>query len=153
MIDKELAAFLQEGIAIQIGTRNARLEPNGARVVAIKVEDDGQHVVAHRAEGSGAAGGAGSRVKRTSCTRVRASARRASVSGERRVRRGARRACVRAIVRVRAVGTVWVRQLGSIGFPPAATENWQTWPCVAIRLRVTALFNQTPGPGAGAALP
>ena len=47
MIDKELAAFLQEGIAIQIGTRNANLEPNGARVVAIKVEDDGQHVVAH----------------------------------------------------------------------------------------------------------
>ena len=47
----------------------------------------------------------------------------------------------------------WVHRLGSIGFPPAATENWQTWPCVAIRLRVTALFNQTPGPGAGAALP
>ena len=47
MIDKELAAFLQEGIAIQIGTRNARLEPNGARIVAVKVEDDGQHVVAY----------------------------------------------------------------------------------------------------------
>jgi hypothetical protein len=46
----------------------------------------------------------------------------------------------------------WVQRLGSIGFPPAATENWQTWPCVAIRMRVTALFNQTPGPGAGAAL-
>ena len=50
MIDKELAAFLQEGIAIQLGTRNARLEPNGARVVAVKVEDDGQPSGGVRAE-------------------------------------------------------------------------------------------------------
>src|SRR5690242_13639598 len=46
MIDKELAAFLEEGVGIQIGTRSATLEPNGARVVAVRVEDDGTRVVA-----------------------------------------------------------------------------------------------------------
>src|SRR5215204_3711815 len=46
MIDVELAAFLQEGIAIQLATRNARLEPNGVRVVAVRVEDDGRHLIA-----------------------------------------------------------------------------------------------------------
>ena len=46
MIDKELAAFLEEGIGIQIGTRSASLEPNGARVVAVRVDDDGTHIVA-----------------------------------------------------------------------------------------------------------
>src|SRR5436190_13699986 len=47
MIDVELAAFLQEGIAIQLGTRNDRLEPNGVRVVAVTVEPDGRHLVAY----------------------------------------------------------------------------------------------------------
>ena len=28
MIDDSLAAFLQQGVAINVGTRNARLEPN-----------------------------------------------------------------------------------------------------------------------------
>ncbi len=40
MIDKALAAFLQEGIGIQLGTRSASLEPNGVLVPAVKVEDD-----------------------------------------------------------------------------------------------------------------
>src|SRR6478735_7566354 len=47
MIDVELAAFLQEGIAIQLGTRNDRLEPNGVRVVAVSVDGDGRHLVAY----------------------------------------------------------------------------------------------------------
>ena len=47
----------------------------------------------------------------------------------------------------------WNGFLGSleqIGIPRAATTSWVTWPAVAIRLRVNALFNQTPGPNAGA---
>src|SRR4051812_47365506 len=47
MIDVELAAFLQEGIAIQLGTRNERLEPNGVRVVSVAVDPDGRHIVAY----------------------------------------------------------------------------------------------------------
>jgi hypothetical protein len=47
----------------------------------------------------------------------------------------------------------WMAWLETIGIPRATMATWQTWPCVAIRVRVTALFNQTPGPGAGAALP
>ena len=39
MIDRELAAFLEEGIGIQIGTRDASLAPNGARVVVTRAGD------------------------------------------------------------------------------------------------------------------
>ena len=152
MIDKELAAFLQEGIAIQIGTRNANLEPNGARVVAIKVEGDGQHVVAY--------------VPKAAAPQVVADLESNGQAALVFARPPDERACqVKGVfVEARAARVSersfvseqwgqWVQRLGSIGFPPAATENWQTWPCVAIRMRVTALFNQTPGPGAGAALP
>ena len=47
----------------------------------------------------------------------------------------------------------WDGFLGSleqIGIPRVATRAWVTWPAVAIRLRATAVFNQTPGPGTGA---
>jgi hypothetical protein len=42
--------------------------------------------------------------------------------------------------------------LAQIGIPRAATASYKLWPSVAIRIRVTALFSQTPGPGAGAPL-
>ena len=47
----------------------------------------------------------------------------------------------------------FLADLARIGFPALATDGWATWPAMAIRLRVTALFSQTPGPGAGAPLP
>jgi hypothetical protein len=46
----------------------------------------------------------------------------------------------------------WLERLTMIGLPLSTLERWEVWPCVAVRLRVTALFNQTPGPNAGAVL-
>ena len=39
-----------------------------------------------------------------------------------------------------------------VGLPRVATDGWVMWPAVAVRFRVNALFDQTPGPGAGAPL-
>src|SRR5579864_5037419 len=44
MISAELAAFLEEGVGMHIGTRNASLEPDGARALAARVDPDGTHV-------------------------------------------------------------------------------------------------------------
>ena len=33
-----------------------------------------------------------------------------------------------------------------------STSTWLMWPCVAVKIRVTAVFSQTPGPEAGAVL-
>jgi hypothetical protein len=46
----------------------------------------------------------------------------------------------------------WLDRLESIGYPRATSENWVVWPCVALRIRVQAIFDQTPGPNAGAEL-
>ena len=46
----------------------------------------------------------------------------------------------------------WLDRLTTIGYPRPTFEHWTAWPCVAIRVRVNAIFNQTPGPGAGAPL-
>jgi hypothetical protein len=151
MIDKELAAFLEEGIGIQIGTRDAALAPNGARVVAVRVEDAGTRIVAfvpERAapmvvpdlEANGQAAIVFARPPDERSCQVKGvfeGMRAAGPPDERFVREQWRR---------------WLERLATIGLPVATLEGWEAWPCVAIRLRVTALFNQTPGPNAGAPL-
>ncbi len=40
-------------------------------------------------------------------------------------------------------------ELEAIGIPREMTVGWKMWPCTAIEMRVTQLFEQTPGPGTG----
>ena len=47
MIDAQLAAFLQEGVGIHIGTRDEARRPNGARAIAVHVEPGGAHLVVY----------------------------------------------------------------------------------------------------------
>ena len=47
MLDKSLTEFLEHGLAIHLGTRNEALRPNGCRVTAVRVEDQGRHLVAY----------------------------------------------------------------------------------------------------------
>jgi len=151
VIDRELAAFLEEGIAIQLGTRNDRLEPNGARVIAVKVDDDGRHLVAYVTKPAAAG----------VLPDLRANGQAAIVFARPPDERacqvkgafaGARAATAREKPFVLDQANRWLARLESIGYPREMWTNWGTWPCVAIRIRVTALFNQTPGPGAGAPL-
>jgi hypothetical protein len=44
----------------------------------------------------------------------------------------------------------FLNQLQMIGIPRVSASNWTIWPAVAIRLKVTTIFEQTPGPQAGA---
>ena len=42
--------------------------------------------------------------------------------------------------------------LEKIGIPRVGASGWITWPSVVIRIRATTIFEQTPGPQAGAQL-
>jgi hypothetical protein len=151
MIDSELGTFLEGGVGIHIGTRNAHLQPNGARAAAIKVDDDGVHLVVYIAEAAA----------RRVLPDLRSTGQAAVVFA----RPTDDRACQvkGAFIGVRAaaenerqfVEAQWDRflaQLEKIGIPRAAAQGWITWPAVAVRLRATAVFEQTPGPDAGAPL-
>src|SRR5688572_3166708 len=151
MIDAELASFLQEGIGIQLGTRNARLEPSGVRVVAVTIERDGTHVVAYvpdvavgqvlpDLESNGQAALVFARPPDERACQLKG------------IFAGARAATADERAFVQAQWDRWLDRLTTIGFSRPTFEHWPTWPCVAIRVRVNAIFNQTPGPGAGAPL-
>ena len=124
MIDEQLAAFLQEGVGIHIGTRNDALEPNGARAIAVKVEDDGMHLVVYVARRRGGARAAGSRGQRPGRGRIRPPDRRPRLPGEGRSFVGARaatdgrtrRSCWRS-------GTAFSDSLEQIGIPRVAHDG------------------------------
>jgi hypothetical protein len=151
MIDKQLAGFLEEGLIIHIGSRNAALEPNGARVTAVRVEPDGAHIVAY------VPAAAAGRV----LPNLQANGQAALVFVRPTDERGCQiKGVCTGIVdaaddeRAFVIGQ-WERQLETlelVGLPRATSSAWTMWPCVAVRVRAAALFSQTPGPGAGAPL-
>jgi hypothetical protein len=148
MLDRPLAAFLQEGVGIHVGTCNQRLEPNGARGLAVTVDGEGAHLVVYVAE-----------VAATRLLPDLAGNGRAAVSFGRPIDD---RACQvkgdvvsvrpaepgeRELIRAQFEG--YLSSLERIGIASAGAANWVLWPAVAIRLRATAVFEQTPGPAAG----
>lgn len=148
MLERALAAFLQEGLGIHIGTCNDRLEPNGARALAVTVDEDGAHLEVFLAE-----------VAAARLMPDLSISRKAAVSFGRPIDD---RACqVKGeIVSVRPAEAherepiqlqfeAFLSNLERIGIPRAGATNWPRWPAVAIRLKATAVFEQTPGPSAG----
>jgi len=151
MISGELAGFLQQGIGIYVGTRNAELEPNGARAIAARVEEDGARLIIYLADVAAArllpdlhANG------QAAVTFGRPVDERAvQVKGTFVAARAARED-ERALLDGQWEG--FTRQLEMIGVNREARSAWPTWPATAIALKPTAIFEQTPGPAAGTQL-
>jgi len=148
MIDKLLAAFLEGGVGVHLGTRNAELEPNGARAISVKVERDRQHlmvfisdVAARRVLPDLEANG------QAALTFARPTDERAcQVKG---VFVDVRKVHSEELARARQQWSDFLDNLEYIGIPRLASRTWTDVPDLAIRLRVTAVFDQTPGPDAG----
>lgn len=128
------------------------MRPNGCRVTAVRVESQGRHLVAYVPKGVAPAvfddlhGNGQAAVSFARPTDDRA----VQVKGELVSLRDAR-----DDEEAFAMGQ-WrglLTELDAIGLAPlTSTSAWQMWPCVAVTIRVTAVFSQTPGPDAGAVL-
>jgi hypothetical protein len=148
VIDADLAAFVHERVGIHIGTRNEHLEPNGARALAVRVEPDGAHIVVYLAdvaaravlpdlEANGQAAVSFGRPIDDKACQIKG-----TFVGVRPARPEERAEIV-------ARFESFLANLEEIGIPRRLAQRWPTWPCTAIRLKATAVFTQTPGPGAG----
>lgn len=151
MFDDAMLAFLQQGLAINIGTRNDRLEPNAAHVPATVVESDRLHLTVYvptdaagpilaDLEANGQAALVFARPEDDTACQVKG------------VFVSARPATAAERPQVMAQWAGFLNQLVAVGLPGEASRQWAIWPCVAVRIRATALFSQTPGPDAGAPL-
>ena len=148
MIDTELAGFLREGLSIHLATRDARLQPSGARAAAIQVDADGRHVVVFVPDRAAA------RILPDLESNAQAAVSYARASDDRAGQLKGVVTDIRAAAPAEQplVATQWqafMRELELVGIPRDFALGWATWPAVAIRIRVTSVFEQTPGPKAG----
>jgi hypothetical protein len=151
VIEPQLAAFLEEGLSIQVGTRDAELAPHGGRATAVTVEPGGAYIRVHVPEATAvplladleANGHLAAAFGRPSDDRA------CQVKG---TFVGARRTGEDEYPAVMAQWNRFLATLQMIGMPASLTARWRMWPCLSIRVRVTGVFNQTPGPGAGTSL-
>jgi hypothetical protein len=148
MISGDVAAFLQQGLSLHIGVRNERLQPEGARAVAARLDHDRRHLVVYIAqvaadrilphlEDNGHAAVAFARPVDDRACQVKGTVvevRRAT-DDEREY--------------VLGQWNGLLDQLEQIGIPRRVSTGWATWPAIAIRLKITAVFDQTPGSQAG----
>jgi hypothetical protein len=148
MIDQQLAALVHDGVGIHIGTRNERFEPNGARAISARVEDDGKHVLlflsaaaAQRVipdlESNGLAAIVIARPRDERACQIKG-----TFLSSRPVTDEERNAAL-------AQWNAFLDGLDYIGIPPAAAATWNHTAELAFRFKVTAIFEQTPGPLAG----
>ena len=151
MIDEQLTAFLEDGVGIHVGTRNAQLEPNGARAIAVKVDSDRQHLQVF------ISGVAASRVLPDLEANGQAAVVFARPTDERACQLKGIFVDVRGLTReerehARNQWQAFLDSLEYIGIPRISARTWVDVADLAIRLKVTGVFEQTPGPDAGKAL-
>jgi hypothetical protein len=148
LISKELAEFLQCGLSIVMATRNGELEPAGALAWAARVHEERDRLTVFLYE----------EAAREMLTNLESypqialdfdlptTHRACQVKGLYVASRPALEA-ERPFVEQQVEG--FRRDLETIGIPYPMFAGWKTWPCTAIEVRVTALYEQTPGPGTG----
>jgi len=152
MLDQTLTEFLEQGLAIHIGTRNEALRPNGCRVTAVRVEDQGRSLVAYLPKAATPA------VIEDLHSNGQAAVSFARPTDDRAVQVKGEFISIRDAEsdEERFVLGQWqalLTELDMIGLAAlTSTSTWLMWPCVAVKIRVTAVFSQTPGPEAGAVL-
>ena len=151
MLDDDLAAFVEEGQSVHVSTLDTGGRPVGARGVAVQVADDREHVDVY--------------IAAVAFERLRApleSTRQvAIVFGRPRDDRSCQLKGTLVSVRqadsgeraaAHAQWDAFMAALDAIGISRRLAERWTWWPALVVRVRVTAVFEQTPGPNAGVQL-
>ena len=147
----EVAAFLESGISVLVGTRDSGLVPEALRAVGARIEAGGTELTVFLPAATSARTLANLRDngRIAVCFSRPIDHRSLQVKGRLLSLRdgdGADRAAVERYLE--ALSECWQE----IGVPAAVTRRLARWPAHAARLRIEEVYVQTPGPGAGAPL-
>jgi predicted pyridoxine 5'-phosphate oxidase superfamily flavin-nucleotide-binding protein len=151
MVSADLASFLESGVAILVGTRDARLFPECTRGIGARVEAGGEELTIFLPDAIAARTLANLEENgRVAVGFSRSQDHRSfQVKGHVVALAPARDSDRADVERYRCA---WAAELAAVGLPPRITLRMAHWPAHAVRLRIESVFVQTPGPGAGAPL-
>jgi pyridoxamine 5'-phosphate oxidase-like protein len=149
VISAELTEFIEAGLSMLVGTRDARLVPDYVRAVGARVEKGGREVTVFLPAATSAASIANlaDNGRIAMCVSRPVDHRTVQLKG-RVVSSGSAADADRPLLE--RYRTDFAATLAYVGVPPRLTLRMSHWPSYAVRFRVESLFDQTPGPGAGA---
>lgn len=147
-ISPELGEFLESGLSIVVATRDGTLRPGGAVAWATRVEPGGARLTVFLHEDAARA----MRANLESWPEIaldfdRPTSHRACQVKGRYVSTRAARTDEKDLVD-RQVES-FAADLELLGYPRTLAGAWTVWPCHALEVEVTQIFEQTPGPGTG----
>jgi hypothetical protein len=151
VISRDLASFLESGVSVQVGTRNAQLEPECVRAAGASVGGSGTELTIFLP----AATSARTLSNLRACGRVAVVFARARDNRSVQVKGGVLEVHDATLDEGAAIErylATLADELAVVGVPPAVVLRMAHSPCHAVRLRVEAVFVQTPGPNAGTPL-
>jgi len=148
MVSEEHVTFIESGVSVLVGSRDAKMSPTGMRGIGVKVHADrkvltvflpnatGERTLANlRANGRIALTFTRPIDHRSMQLKGKAHAFRAATEDERPLLESAVEA--------------WARYLEVVGLPRALGSRLTYWPSTAVDVVVESIFHQTPGPSAG----
>ena len=151
MISPDLFEFLESGVSILVGSRSDRLLPECCRGLGARVEEEGRGITVFLpvATTEQTVSNLRDNGRIAVCFSRAGDHRSMQIKGQVISIQEANEADRAVIQRYRhSLAESW----GVIGVPSRITLRMAHWPCHSVRLRVDSVFNQTPGPGAGAAM-
>jgi len=152
MLSEEIVEFVEGGVSLVVGTRDAGLRPDATRAAGLQVHPDRAHVTVHlplatsdralsnlRDNGAIAVVCSLPLTHRTFQLKGRVLGIRDADAEERKVVEPYRRHLA--------------EELRAVGLPYRIAMQMTSWPCAAVDVEIESVFQQTPGPGAGAPHP
>ncbi len=150
-ITSDIVDFIESGVSILVGTASDRLMPSCCRAMGARVDVATSELIVFVPAATSAQTlndlEHGGRV--AVCFGRPTDHRSLQLKGSLRGIESAEESDRQTIHRCRlALAEAW----GEIGIPPRITLRMAHWPSHRIRIAIDSMFNQTPGPGAGASL-
>jgi hypothetical protein len=151
VLSREVAAFIESGLAMGVATRDARLQPEVMRAMGAWVRADGAHLAVLLPD-------AASRRTLENLREVpRLAIALSRIHDDRTLQiKGRILSLAPAGEQERAAQARYVEllaaALGFVGVSPLDTHRLAQWPAHLALVEVEVVYEQTPGPGAGAPL-
>jgi hypothetical protein len=148
MLSEEHVAFIESGVSVLVGTRDAKLRPSGMRGVAARVHPDRQTLTVFFPNATAERTLAGLRDNaRIALTFTRPFDHRSMQLKGKAIAFRPATEDERPLLESSVEG--WARHLEVVGLPRALGSRLTYWPATAIDVSIEASFHQTPGPAAG----
>jgi hypothetical protein len=147
-LSEDITEFLGGSVSVLAASRDAELRPWISRAIAVRVGDDRRSVVAYLSDRAAAPLiGVLSRGVPFAVTACHVpTLRTVQLKG---VVQDVRPAAADERASVERQSHGFTEDLSRLGFPLPIVRRLAIWPVTAVTVRVHAVFEQTPGPGAG----